>query len=103
MTVTPDESGARLPLSGYQTDTVAKDVQTAPDGTPARVAGRLVLWRRMGGLVFGHIQDLSGRVQISLARNDLGEETFKAWLGSAPLVELVSPPISTLRICRAAP
>ena len=26
-----------------------------------------------------------------------------AWLGSAPLVELVSPPISTLRICRAAP
>ena len=26
-----------------------------------------------------------------------------SWLGSAPDVELVSPPISTLRICTAAP
>ncbi|MBL7495066.1 lysine--tRNA ligase [Frankia sp. CNm7] len=84
-----DESTPRMPRSGYQTDTVAAAVQTTPDGTPARIAGRLVLWRRMGGLVFGHIQDRSGRVQISLARNDLGEETFKAWHSSARVGDFV--------------
>jgi len=85
----PEASAERLPRSRYQTDTVASDVQTAPDGTPARIAGRLVLWRRMGGLVFGHIQDRSGRVQISLARNDLGEQTFKAWHGAARVGDFV--------------
>jgi len=89
MTVTPEGSGAPLPRSGYETDLTSADVQAAPDGTPARVAGRLMLWRRMGGLVFGTIQDRAGRVQISLARNDLGEETFKAWHSSVKVGDFV--------------
>ncbi|MBX6390093.1 MAG: lysine--tRNA ligase [Frankia sp.] len=84
MTQTPDSvpagpgggPGPALPRSGYRTDTVAAEVQTAPDGTPARIAGRLVLWRRFGGLIFGHLQDRSGRVQISLSRDELGAERF---------------------------
>jgi hypothetical protein len=36
------------------------------------------------------------RLQFTLPR-------MCSWLGSAPEVELVSPPISTFRICRAAP
>lgn len=30
----------------------------------------------MGGLIFGHLQDRSGRVQISLSRDELGAEPF---------------------------
>jgi lysyl-tRNA synthetase class 2 len=89
MTDMPDGSGGPMPRSGYQTDAVAQDVQAAPDGKPVRIAGRLMLWRRMGGLVFGQIQDRSGRVQISLARNDLGEETFNAWKDAAKIGDFV--------------
>jgi len=42
-----------------------------------------MLWRKMGGIAFGQIQDRSGeRVQFSLRKNDLGADTFKAWTGS---------------------
>ncbi|MEO7195578.1 MAG: lysine--tRNA ligase [Pseudonocardiaceae bacterium] len=74
-----EESGRLGPRSGYRADAVASSARDAPEGTTVRLAGRVMLWRRMGGLVFGHLQDRSGRVQFSLARNDLGEELFKAW------------------------
>lgn len=68
-----------VPVGRYKTDTVAADVKQASDGTKARMAGRVVLWRTFGGLVFGHILDRSGRVQISLRRDELGADTFTAW------------------------
>ncbi|WP_404954598.1 lysine--tRNA ligase [Streptomyces sp. 147326] len=67
------------PAPGYRTDSVAAVVKQSADGTEARIAGRVVLWRNLGGLVFGHILDRSGRVQISLRRDDLGVDQFNAW------------------------
>lgn len=40
-----------VPRSGYRTDAVATSAQDAPEGTAVRLAGRVVLWRRMGGLI----------------------------------------------------
>ncbi|WP_043604010.1 MULTISPECIES: lysine--tRNA ligase [Protofrankia] len=74
-----EESGVSGPRSGYRTDSVAAGAREAPDGTPVRLAGRVVLWRRMGGLIFGHIQDRSGRVQVSLSRDELGADTIREW------------------------
>ncbi|WP_250279920.1 lysine--tRNA ligase [Frankia sp. Cppng1_Ct_nod] len=74
-----EEFGATGPRSSYRTDSVATDAKGAPDGTDVRLAGRVVLWRRMGGLIFGHLQDRSGRVQISLSRDELGAEVVKEW------------------------
>ncbi|HKR52383.1 MAG TPA: lysine--tRNA ligase [Pseudonocardiaceae bacterium] len=74
-----EESGRTGPQSGYRTDAVAASVQDAPDGISVRLAGRVVLWRRMGGLIFGHLQDRSGRVQISLSRDELGTDVFTEW------------------------
>jgi lysyl-tRNA synthetase class 2 len=68
---------------------VAADAKGAPDGTAVRLAGRVVLWRRMGGLVFGHIQDRSGRVQISLSRTDLGDDTVRQWSRSVKIGDFV--------------
>ena len=47
----------------------------------AIVAGRIVLRRVMGKASFFHIQDLTGRVQIYVRKNDLPEvyESFKNW------------------------
>lgn len=48
-------------------------------GKEVRLAGRLVTCREMGKSVFAHLQDGTGRVQIYLKLNDVGEEAFRAF------------------------
>lgn len=78
-----------VPRPRFVTDTVAVDAKQAPDGMKARLAGRIVLWRRLGGLVFGHIQDRSGRIQISLRRDELGADVFSQWSKSVNVGDFV--------------
>jgi lysyl-tRNA synthetase, class II len=40
----------------------------AMNGQEVTVAGRLMSWRKQGGLAFGHIQDQSGRIQLFLRK-----------------------------------
>lgn len=46
------------------------------EGTPIRVAGRLVSWRAMGKATFAHILDSSGRLQLYLRRDVMGDEAY---------------------------
>lgn len=84
-----EQSGGPGPRSGYRTDAVATSALSAPEGTAVRLAGRVVLWRRMGGLVFGHVQDRSGRVQISLSREELGADLFTQWSRAVKIGDFV--------------
>ncbi|MGH3975597.1 MAG: lysine--tRNA ligase, partial [Pseudonocardiaceae bacterium] len=84
-----DESRRTGPRSGYRTDEVASSVQIAPEGTVVRLAGRIVLWRRMGGLIFGHLQDRSGRTQISLSGDELGADVVKEWSRAVKIGDFV--------------
>jgi lysyl-tRNA synthetase, class II len=43
-----------------------------------RVAGRLMLLRRHGHLVFADLHDATGSIQLFAARDDLGDEAFEA-------------------------
>ena len=43
----------------------------AHDTKPVTVAGRLISWRKQGGMAFGHIQDQSGSIQLVLRRQTL--------------------------------
>ncbi len=52
---------------------------TFADGRAVRIAGRLVARRDMGKTVFGHLHDATGRLQIYLRRDDLGEASFDAF------------------------
>lgn len=38
------------------------------NGQEVTVAGRLMSWRKQGGLAFGHVQDQSGRIQLFLRK-----------------------------------
>jgi lysyl-tRNA synthetase class 2 len=54
------------------------------EGTPAQVevAGRMMLKRVMGKASFATIQDMSGRIQLYITRDEVGEavyEQFKHW------------------------
>lgn len=46
---------------------------------PVRVFGRLRFKNEMGKLGFGRIEDDGGRVQICVRKNEVSEESFKAW------------------------
>jgi lysyl-tRNA synthetase class 2 len=41
------------------------------EGQPVTVAGRLMSWRKQGGLAFGHIQDTTGRIQLFLKKQNV--------------------------------
>ncbi|MDP6636220.1 MAG: lysine--tRNA ligase [Phycisphaerae bacterium] len=43
----------------------------------ADAAGRIILFRNMGKLIFAHIRDQSGQMQIALSKKDLDEETWE--------------------------
>jgi lysyl-tRNA synthetase, class II len=49
------------------------------DGKSVRLAGRLMTCREMGKSIFAHLQDCSGRLQIYLKKNDVGEAAFDAF------------------------
>lgn len=55
--------------------------EAAPEDAPveATVVGRLVSVRDMGKTVFAHITDESGRLQLFLRRDELGEESHNAF------------------------
>jgi lysyl-tRNA synthetase, class II len=46
------------------------------EGPPVRVAGRIVAFRRMGRSSFAHLADRTGRIQVYLQLNVLGEEGY---------------------------
>ena len=50
-------------------------------GIRVRVAGRMVGKRVMGKASFAHIQDMSGRIQLFLRRDDLPEGQYQAFKG----------------------
>lgn len=73
----------------YRRDALAGDLQDRHDGTEAevleaqglrvRVAGRLMSRRIMGKASFSHLQDMSGRIQLFVQRELLGEDAYAAY------------------------
>ena len=51
----------------------------AAEGTTAKIAGRMMLKRVMGKASFATLQDQSGRIQIYVTRDDIGEELYAAF------------------------
>jgi lysyl-tRNA synthetase class 2 len=45
------------------------------------VAGRLVSKREMGKMIFAHLKDTSGTIQLFIQKNDLGDEAFAIFKG----------------------
>ena len=62
----------------YETNYELKDAMNLPDETKdVRIAGRIVLMRKMGKLSFLTIQDIEGKIQISIKVDMVGEEQYK--------------------------
>ncbi len=57
---------------------IAKEVLEA-DPVPVRLAGRMMLKRVMGKASFASLQDMSGRIQVYIARDQVGEAAYDAF------------------------
>ena len=53
------------------------EAKAAKEGTKVSVAGRVMTRRTMGKIAFCHLQDWSGKCQIVLNINEIGEDKFK--------------------------
>jgi lysyl-tRNA synthetase class 2 len=76
------------------------------EGTTASVAGRMMLKRVMGKASFATLQDATGRFQIYVTRDDVGEEVYAAsstgtWATSWPPRARCSRPARAS--CRCTP
>ncbi len=61
----------------YVTNYEIKEVKNLEDGTTnVRVAGRIILMRKMGKMAFLTIGDIEGRIQISIKIDCVGEEKY---------------------------
>ena len=55
-----------------------KDAMNLPDGTKdVKVAGRIVSMRKMGKMAFLVLQDIEGRIQVSVKLDLVGEEAYE--------------------------
>ena len=64
----------------YDQDAHSKEIKENYDqfeGKEVSVAGRMMLKRVMGKASFADVQDRDGNIQIYVARDDLGEESYK--------------------------
>ncbi len=68
-------------------------------GEQVQVAGRLMNTRELGKLMFGVLQDLSGRIQLFVDRKTLGEEAFARFanLDAGDLIWAAGQVITTRR------
>lgn len=65
------------------------DAREQGDGATVRVAGRVVLLRDMGKMTFATLQDQSGRLQIALRIEDLGDASYKEFLELVDLGDFI--------------
>ncbi len=82
------EEGQAFP-NDFRRDSYAGDLQREyaehqneqleADPVRVRVAGRMMAKRVMGKASFTHLQDMSGRIQLFLSRDDLPEGRYKAF------------------------
>ncbi|MBK1700760.1 lysine--tRNA ligase [Thiococcus pfennigii] len=60
------------------------------DAPRVRVAGRLMSRRVMGKASFSHLQDMSGRIQLFIQRDQLGSEAYEAYKRDLDLGDIVA-------------
>ena len=62
-------------VTNHSTDII--DKFETMEGNPVSIAGRMMFKRVMGKASFCNIQDLKGRIQVYVARDNIGEEIYK--------------------------
>jgi len=79
------KAGVQLYPEKFKTTHSLAEAKKLAQGKKAATAGRLVMFRDMGKLTFGHLQDFSGRMQIAFKEETLGKDNYKLLLKNIDL------------------
>ncbi|MBQ7921777.1 MAG: lysine--tRNA ligase, partial [Clostridia bacterium] len=74
-----DANADPFQITKYDVTHHAEDIRNqydALEGSEVAIAGRMMSKRIMGKASFCHVQDLSGNMQVYVARDSLGEESY---------------------------
>ena len=87
-----DPYGGRYDTAEAIDSVLGRFVDDQEDQT-ADAAGRIVLFRNMGKLIFAHIRDQSGQMQFALSKKEVDEETWElaSLLDLGDIVALAGP------------
>ncbi len=69
--------GQRFDNRIQSSDAKALFVEDAEEQATVTVAGRIMSFRDMGRSIFADVKDFSGRMQVYIAKNKIGEDAFK--------------------------
>ncbi|UCE66917.1 MAG: lysine--tRNA ligase [Candidatus Zixiibacteriota bacterium] len=67
----------RYSRTHLSSEIIADFENLSESGQTVKVAGRIISWRGHGKTVFAHLQDGSGKIQVYIRKDDLGEEQFE--------------------------
>ncbi len=67
------------PRESHRTHMV-DEALASPHGTELTIAGRIMTKREMGKLTFAHIEDASGKMQVVMKKDDVGDESYKLFV-----------------------
>jgi len=65
------------------------DGKTPPENIAIKTAGRLLTRRDLGKLCFAHINDHSGKLQLKISRQQIGEGPYKEFIKDVDLGDIV--------------
>ena len=71
------ENGDVPYASSFERSHHLSEARAQADETVVQIAGRVMLFREMGKMAFATLQDHTGRLQIMLKQDELGEENYK--------------------------
>jgi len=71
------EKGGIPYASSFEKKNDAIEAKKMKMGTPVKIAGRLMLIRDMGRIMFVQLQDYSGRIQVVFQTNEIGKDEYK--------------------------
>ena len=77
----------------YDTDNqhYARNIVNYYDGKPVSIIGRVLSYRKMGGVAFGHISDNSDtKIQFAFNKKMMDETNFKEWSGIPRIGDIVA-------------
>ncbi len=77
----------------YNTDDqdFARDIVNSEDGARVSLVGRILSYRKMGGVAFGHISDNSDtKIQFAFNKKMMDETNFKEWSALPRIGDIVS-------------
>src|SRR5262245_56894569 len=81
----------------------ARRLAEAAEGTPVRVAGRVMSSRAFGKLTFAHLQDRSGRCQVALDAAHVGEDALSRFDRLVDLGDFVGVEGTTFKTKKGEP